>query len=131
VSKERSSQRQGCRQPPNGNGKPAADGKESKIYPEFFKKSRKKRIIRWRKNAKETIMARMTDEEAEALDKYYTDNTIMPVKGKPGLFAERKTQMFAVDALSAQYFMAKAAAEHKTTMEIISEMVRERIAASA
>jgi hypothetical protein len=55
----------------------------------------------------------------------------MPVKGKPGLFAERKAQMFAVDALSAQYFMAKAAAEHKTTMEIIGEMVRERIAASA
>jgi len=76
-------------------------------------------------------MARMTEEEAEALDKHYTDNTIMPVKGKPGLFAERKTQMFAVDALSAQYFMAKAAAEHKTTMEIISEMVQERIAASA
>jgi len=80
---------------------------------------------------KETVMARMTDEEAEALDKYYTENTIMPAKGKPGLFAERKTQMFAVDALSAQYFMAKATAEHKTTMEIISEMVRERIAASA
>jgi hypothetical protein len=80
---------------------------------------------------KETIMARMTDEEAEALDKYYTENTIMPAKGKPGLFAERKTQMFAVDVLSAQYFMAKATAEHKTTMEIIGEMVRERIAASA
>jgi hypothetical protein len=53
---------------------------------------------------KETIVARMTDEEAEALDKYYTENTIMPAKGKPGLFAERKAQMFAVDALSAQYF---------------------------
>jgi hypothetical protein len=76
-------------------------------------------------------MARMTDEEAEALDKYYTDNTIMPAKGKPGLFAERKSQMFAVDALSAQYFMVKAAAEHKSTMEIISEMVLERITASA
>jgi hypothetical protein len=39
--------------------------------------------------------------------------------------------MFAVDALSTQHLMAKAAAEHKTTMEIIGEMVRERIAASA
>ena len=73
-------------------------------------------------------MARMTDEEAEALDKYYTENTIMPVRGKPGLFAERKTQMFAVDALSAQYFTAKATAEHKSTMEVIGEMVREKIA---
>jgi hypothetical protein len=75
-------------------------------------------------------MARMTDEEAEALDKYYTENTIMPVKGKPGFFAEWKVQMFVVDALSAQYLMAKAAAERKTTMEIIGEMARKRIAAS-
>jgi hypothetical protein len=75
-------------------------------------------------------MAKMTDEEAEALDKYYTEHTIMPVRGKPGLFAERKARMFAVDALSAQYFVAKAAAEHKTTMEIIGELVREKIAAT-
>jgi hypothetical protein len=76
----------------------------------------------------EAIMAKMTDEEAEALDNYYTEHTIMPVRGKPGLFAGRKTRMFAVDALSAQYFIAKAAAEHKTTMEIIGELVREKIA---
>jgi len=72
----------------------------------------------------------MTDEEAETLDKYYTENTIMPIEGKPGLFAERKAHMFAVDELSAQYFLAKAAAEHKTTMEIIGELVREKIAIS-
>jgi hypothetical protein len=71
----------------------------------------------------------MTDEEAEAFDKYYTEHTIMPVKGKPGLFAARKARMFAVDALSAQYFISKAAAEHKTTMEIIGELVREKISA--
>jgi hypothetical protein len=73
-------------------------------------------------------MAKMTDEEAEALDEYYTEHTIMPARGKPGLFAERKARMFAVDSLSAQYFRAKAAAEHKTTMEIIGELVREKIA---
>jgi hypothetical protein len=75
-------------------------------------------------------MAKMTDEEAEILDKYYTENTIMPVRGKPGLFAERKIRMFAVDALSAQYFTVKAAAEHKTPSEIIGELVREKIAAA-
>jgi hypothetical protein len=74
-------------------------------------------------------MARMTDEEADDLDAYYTENTIMPVRGKPGIFAERKVRMFAVDALSAQYFIAKAAAEHKTATEIIGELVREKIAA--
>jgi hypothetical protein len=71
----------------------------------------------------------MTDEEAEALDKYYTEHTVMPVKGKRGLFAERNARMFAVDALSARYFVAKAAAEHKTTMEVIGELAREKIAA--
>jgi hypothetical protein len=60
-------------------------------------------------------MAKMTNEEADALDKYYTEHTIMPVRGKPGLFEERKIRMFAVDVLSAQYFTAKATAEHKTT----------------
>jgi hypothetical protein len=58
-------------------------------------------------------MARMT--EAEAADIFFTENDIMPVRGKPGLLAQRKEQMLAVDAFSAQYFKAKAAAEHKTT----------------
>ncbi|MDR1419282.1 MAG: hypothetical protein LBI86_02805 [Treponema sp.] len=89
-----------------------------------------KSIIRWQ-TIEEAIMAKMTDGEAEALDNYYTENTIMPARGKPGLFAERKIRMFAVDALSAQYFTAKAAAEHKTTMEIIDEMSREKIAVAS
>jgi hypothetical protein len=29
-------------------------------------------------------MARMTDDEADTLDEYYTKNTIMPDSGKPG-----------------------------------------------
>jgi hypothetical protein len=73
-------------------------------------------------------MAEITNEEAEALDKYYTENTIMPIRGKPGLFAECEARMFAVDALSARYIAAKSAAEHKTAMEIIGCLVREKIA---
>ncbi|MDR1997227.1 MAG: hypothetical protein LBQ83_02765 [Candidatus Margulisbacteria bacterium] len=70
----------------------------------------------------------MTEKDAEAMDRYYTKNTVMPKKGKLGLFARRKARMFAVDALSAQYLTAKAAADHKTTMEIIGELVRREIA---
>ncbi|GHU19736.1 hypothetical protein AGMMS49579_07000 [Spirochaetia bacterium] len=73
-------------------------------------------------------MARMTEAEAEAADIFFTENDIMPVRGKPGLLAQRKEQMLAVDALSAQYFKAKAAAEHKTTMEVIGDMVRRELA---
>jgi hypothetical protein len=36
--------------------------------------------------------------------------------------------MLAVDALSAQYFKTKANLEHKTTMEVINEMVRRELA---
>lgn len=70
----------------------------------------------------------MTEAEAEAADIFFTENDIMPVRGKPGLLAQRKEQMLAVDALSAQYFKAKAAAEHKTTMEVIGDMVRRELA---
>jgi hypothetical protein len=70
----------------------------------------------------------MTEAEAEAADIFFTENDIMPVRGKPGLLAQRKEQMLAVDALSAQYFKAKAAAEHKTTMEDIGDMVRRELA---
>ncbi|GHU73812.1 hypothetical protein FACS189450_14180 [Spirochaetia bacterium] len=73
-------------------------------------------------------MARMTEAESEAADVFFTENDIMPVRGKPGLLAQRKEQMLAVDALSAQYFKAKAAAEHKTTMEVIGDMVRRELA---
>jgi hypothetical protein len=73
-------------------------------------------------------MARMTEAEAEAADIFFTENDIMPVRGKPGLLAQRKEQMLAVDALSAKYFKAKAAAEHKTTMEVIGDMVRRELA---
>jgi hypothetical protein len=66
--------------------------------------------------------------EAEAADIFFTENDIMPVRGKPGLLAQRKEQMLAVDALFAQYFKAKAAAEHKTTMEVIGDMVRRELA---
>jgi hypothetical protein len=72
----------------------------------------------------------MTEAEADAMDIYFTENTIMPVHGKPGLLAQRREQMLAVDVLSAQYFKAKAAAEHKTTMQIIGEMVRRELASA-
>ncbi|GHV92227.1 hypothetical protein AGMMS50268_27300 [Spirochaetia bacterium] len=73
-------------------------------------------------------MARMTEAEAESAEIFFTENDIMPVRGKPGLLAQRKEQMFVVDVLSAQYFKAKAAAEHKTTMEVIGDMVRRELA---
>jgi hypothetical protein len=77
-------------------------------------------------------MPRMTDEEADALDELVTKN---PPKvsgnGKSGLFMKHKGNIVIINDISATYLRARADATHKTPAEIIDEMVRERIAASA
>jgi hypothetical protein len=79
-------------------------------------------------------MAEMTEEEADALDEYYTKNPpkIDPAKRGTGFFTRRKTEgrTITVDAFAADYLTTKAIATHKTPAEIISEMIWERIAAS-
>jgi len=79
-------------------------------------------------------MADLTEEEYDALDEYYTKNPpkIDPSKKGTGYFTRHKAALsITVDNLSAAYLMTKAIADHKTPAEIIGEMVRERIAASA
>jgi hypothetical protein len=80
-------------------------------------------------------MARMTEEEAWALDDYYTTHTPkLSGDGKNGFFAKRTAKgdtLVLVDDLSATWLRVKAEATHKTSTEIISELVREKIAASA
>jgi len=49
---------------------------------------------------------------------------------EPDLSVEEKPAM-GLDNLSINYLMTKAAADHKTPAEIISEMIRERISNTA
>jgi hypothetical protein len=77
-------------------------------------------------------MARMTEEEAWAWEEEVTRN---PPKvtgdGTHGFFARHKeATVIFVDHVSATWLRVKAAAEHKTSTEIIGELVREKIAAS-
>jgi len=78
-------------------------------------------------------MARMTDEEADALDEYYTRNPPAPGPNGTGLFVQRRkaARSITIDALSADWLLTKAIADHKTPAEIISEMVQKEISASA
>ena len=73
-------------------------------------------------------MARMTDEEADYWDEYYTNN---PPKvsgdGKSGFFVKHKGNIVILDELSASYLHTRS---YKTPSEIISELVREKIAAA-
>jgi hypothetical protein len=72
-------------------------------------------------------MGIMTDEEAFALDEYYTQN---PPKVDPSK-ARIRIPLVRLDNASAEYLAKEAKATHKKPEEIISEMVRERITASA
>jgi len=77
-------------------------------------------------------MARMTDQEANALDEKWTENPPRVGENGSGFFARRKvTHLIPLDDFSADYLMAIAAAENKTPSQIVSELVRERISKSA
>jgi hypothetical protein len=77
-------------------------------------------------------MPDMTDEEYAVLEKEVTKN---PPKvtgdGTHGFFARHKEDtLIFVDHVSAIWLRVKAEADHKTSTEIIGELVREKIAAS-
>jgi hypothetical protein len=76
-----------------------------------------------------------TDEEYDALDEYYTKNTIMPVGGKPGAFTrwkqrQEKSAMMVtlLDTDATLWVKARAEAEHHTPSEVVTELVRREMA---
>jgi len=77
-------------------------------------------------------MARMTDEEADYWDEYYTKNPPIPGPNGTGFFTQRRksARSVTIDDLSADWLMTKAIADHKTPAEIISDMVQREIAAA-
>jgi hypothetical protein len=76
-------------------------------------------------------MKEMTDEEAEYWDDYYTKNTIMPDPDKPGYFARKGFVLGDVDADTAAYLRAEAAATGQTQAQVVADLVREKLAKSA
>ncbi|AEF83937.1 hypothetical protein TREPR_2902 [Treponema primitia ZAS-2] len=76
-------------------------------------------------------MAEMTEEEADALDTYFTENTIMPDLNKPGYFARKYGMMVKLDPKTTGSVVAWAESAHKTPAQIIGELVQERLASKA
>jgi hypothetical protein len=70
----------------------------------------------------------MTEEEADALDEYFTTHLprVDPTKG--GVTTRQGFRMIALDRLSEDYLLTMAIATNKTPTELIGEMVREKIA---
>jgi len=77
-------------------------------------------------------MARMTDEEADYWDEYYTKNPPVPGPNGTGYFTRCKNAALSVtiDSVTANYLKTKAAAAHKTPADIISDMVQRELAAA-
>ncbi|MCL2181483.1 MAG: hypothetical protein FWB83_10195 [Treponema sp.] len=78
----------------------------------------------------------MTDAECEQLDNYYTENNFEPGQNllelgvKPG-FAHNILLINELDKEAAEYLFLKSKEFHKTKIEIINELIREKIAVGA
>ncbi|MDR1325869.1 MAG: hypothetical protein LBK00_07535 [Treponema sp.] len=68
----------------------------------------------------------MTEEEAFALDEYYINNPLKVDLSK----ARIRIPMVYVDSRAAECLLSLSQTTHKTPEESVSELVRERIAAS-
>ena len=72
-------------------------------------------------------MARMTDEEADALDELWTHTTPEIDTNKPGFLTRKGFTMVSLDPVTATYLQAKATVSHHTPSEIIRELVRKEL----
>jgi len=78
----------------------------------------------------------MTDAECEHWDKYYTENVCEPGPNllnfgvKPG-FVHNTILLSELDTEVAEYLKTRALTFHKSQIQIINELVREKLAIGA
>jgi hypothetical protein len=75
-------------------------------------------------------MAYMTEEEADALDEELTRNTPRVDFSKPDIFIRQRELLNMLKPAVADYIMTRALATHQTPVQIIGELVGEKIAAA-
>jgi hypothetical protein len=75
-------------------------------------------------------MAYMTEEEADALDEELTRNTPRVDFSKSDIFMRQRELLNILKPASADYIMTRALATHQTPVQIIGELVGEKIAAA-
>jgi len=76
-------------------------------------------------------MARMTEEEAYALDDFVTNNEITLGPNGSGWLSQREMRLWGLTNMTVSYLLTKAKADHKSPAQIIEEMVGKEIAASS
>ena len=75
-------------------------------------------------------MARMTEEEAEALDDFVTNNEITLGPNGSDWLSQREMRLLGLDNMTINYLLTRAMADHKSPARIISELVSKEIAAA-
>ena len=73
-------------------------------------------------------MARMSDEEADALDELWTRTTPEIDTSRPGFLTRKGFTMVSLDPVTVTYLQAKSAMSHHNFSEIISELVKKEMA---
>ena len=73
-------------------------------------------------------MARMTEEEAEALDDFVTNNEITLGPNGSGWLSQREMRLLGMTNTTVNYLLTKAMADHKSPAQIIDELVCKEIA---
>jgi hypothetical protein len=75
-------------------------------------------------------MARMTEEEAFALDDFVTNNEITLGPNGSDWLSQREMRLLGMSNMTINYLMTKAMADHKSPAQLIDELVSKEIAAA-
>ncbi|MDR0455748.1 MAG: hypothetical protein LBH20_03580 [Treponema sp.] len=75
-------------------------------------------------------MARMTEEEAFALDDFVTNNEITLGPNGSGWLSQREMRLWGLQNITVNYLLTKAMADHKSPAQLIDELVGKEIAAT-
>jgi len=76
-------------------------------------------------------MARMTEEEALALDDFVTNNEIKLGPNGSGWLSQRELSRLGVTTKTVNYLLTKAKMDNKSPAQIIDELVGKEIAAAS
>jgi hypothetical protein len=82
------------------------------------------------KRRNEVFMARMTEEEAWALDDLVTNSEITLGPNGSDWLSQRELRMLGMSNMTVNYLLTKAKSDHKSPAQLIDEMVGKEIAAT-
>jgi hypothetical protein len=71
-------------------------------------------------------MPELTEEEADALDEYYTTHVPKTGPNGTGFISRRNARLLGLDNLTMDYLWSKAEADHKSPAQVIGELGRSK-----